>query len=665
MKKKNKESTPVAFIKNNQIVYLLLLVIVPSVLYFRVVNFDYSGLDDGTIIWNINNVQGSPLNLKEALTHDAVMGKKGDSFYRPMQIISLMVDAQIGGIHPWIYHLSNLILHILTVLVLFFFLKKTGIKKEISFLLALFFAIHPLLTNAAAWIPARGDILLCLFSLLSFITFLEYFDNKKNIYLLLHGIVFLLAVFSKETAVLLPIIILSYFYFVQKNKFILKDIIPFLILWFIFFVVFFLLRQSVLKISHSSNIFGIVPFIKNLPVITITFCKFFIPYNLSTMPMFDKTGIIGGGTLLVVLAALTFKFIRSEWKIVIWGIVWFLAFTIPPMFFRLYFATNAYEYFEFRSYLPVIGVLVIAGFLINELSANISFRKMLMISIPILLIYSMIAFIRLADFSDPVSFFTSAIKTNSNNAMAMGERGTAYSNKGRIDKAMSDYDNSIRVCPSYPMAYFNKGVILRSTNDHYKAEYFFSQALKYDTLNKDVYMLKASVYINLSLEKNILYKFDETKTLLKKAIRIYPENAYLHNNLGLAYYSTTKFDSALFEYNRAIESEKNMYTYYNNRGMAEYHLNNITGALNDFNRTLELKPDFLDAWGNRGLAKIKMKDYEGAVSDLTKAISIKKDIGAVWYYRGLAYSKLNKQVEADADWAEAGKLGFREPAGEK
>jgi hypothetical protein len=55
----------------------------------------------------------------------------------------------------------------------------------------------------------------------------------------------------------------------------------------------------------------------------------------------------------------------------------------------------------------------------------------------------------------------------------------------------------------------------------------------------------------------------------------------------------------------------------------------------------------------------------GAIDDLTIAIKIRQDIGAGWYYRGLAFSKLNKPTEAGNDWAEARRLGFKEPVGEK
>jgi len=597
--------------------------------------------------------------VKEAFTHDAFVSDKGETFYRPLQTISFMLDALVGGNEPWIYHLSNLILHILTVIALFFFLQKTGIKKEISFLLSILFSVNPLFTNTVAWIPARGDILLSLFSLLSFITLLEYFTSREKIYIVIHAFVFLLAVFSKETAVILPVLILSYLFFAQKNKFKLKNFIPFLSIWILSFALFFLLRSSVIIITHNSNIFGFIPFIKNLPVIPITFCKFFIPYDLCTMPFIDYTGLIVGTILFFAFIALSLKFLPGVWGKVIWGIVWFLAFTVPPMFLRSPFAAIGYEYFEYRAYLPVIGILFILGLIINKLSEDISFNKMLIISLPVLLVYSIISFIHSASYADSVSFFTSAININSYNALALARRGVEYYDRGNMEKAMSDFDNAIRLCPVYPVPYFSKGVLYRSLNDHQKAEYFFAQALKYDTLYNDINLLKANAYINLSLEKNILYKYNETKILLKKALKLFPDNSLLHNNLGMAYYSTTKFDSALFEYNKALELENNIFSYYNNRGRAEYHLDNFRSALNDFNRALDLMPDYLDALGNRGMTKFKLNDYEGAIYDLTKAINIQHNLNAAWYFRGLAFFKLNKIEEANENLKMAIKLGYR------
>ena len=114
-KKKNKKKIIPSTGKKSLIVFLVLLVIVPAVLYFRVVNFEFTMLDDAEIIVTHYDKIGSLLNIKDAFTHDAIMSDRGESFYRPMQTISFMLDAQIGGKEPWIYHLTNLLLHILIV----------------------------------------------------------------------------------------------------------------------------------------------------------------------------------------------------------------------------------------------------------------------------------------------------------------------------------------------------------------------------------------------------------------------------------------------------------------------------------------------------------------------------------------------------------------------
>jgi tetratricopeptide (TPR) repeat protein len=654
--RKNKQTENIKASKSSLKVFLLFLVLVPLVLYFRVANFEFSTLDDTNIIVAHYNVIGDIKNISQAFTHDAFMDNMGVQFYRPMQTISFMLDAQLGGKEAWIYHLSNLIWHILVVIALFFFLNIIGIKKEISFLLALFFSINPLFANAVAWVPARGDILLCFFSLLSFMTFLEYFSTRKTIYILLHAIVFLLAVFSKETVVLLPIIILSYLYFVEKKKFILRNIIPFVAIWCLSFILFYCLRRFVLNASMFSEYFGIIPFIKNLPSIPITFGKFFFPYNLSTMPFFDNTALILGTVLIIIFSVITIKVTTGERRIVIYGAIWFLAFSFPPMFLRSYISDIGYEYFDYRAYLPIIGILIISGFLINKLSASVSFKKMLVFSIPILLVYSITAFFHSAVYADPISFFTSAIKVNPQNSMAFNSRGCMYLDNGRTNEAIADFDNSIKACTTYSVPYNNKGLLYRSLGDHKRAEYYLSLALYYDTLYPKANQEFA--YINLSSEKLSLKKYEEAIVLVKKGIEKYSDDRSLHNNLGLAYYYTGKFDSAVVEYNKAIQSESNSFIYYNNRGKSEFRLNHYPDAMSDFNKALELKPDFSDAYFYRGLTKMNLNKFEEAISDFNMRINLDSRSGEAYHFRGIAYSKINKQKEARDNMNKAIELGY-------
>src|ERR1017187_2641972 len=99
--KKNKAAANIKANRNGLIVYLLFLVLVPSVLYFRVINFNFTNLDDKNIIVEHFDTVGDLNKIKEAFNLDAFMSNKGYLFYRPAQNISFMLDAQLGGKEPW------------------------------------------------------------------------------------------------------------------------------------------------------------------------------------------------------------------------------------------------------------------------------------------------------------------------------------------------------------------------------------------------------------------------------------------------------------------------------------------------------------------------------------------------------------------------------------
>jgi hypothetical protein len=80
-------------------------------------------------------------------------------FWHPLTWLSLMADAQIFGGRPFGFHLTNLLLHILNTLLLFFFLRKVTGKLWQSAFAASLFALHPLHVESVAWIAQRKDVL--------------------------------------------------------------------------------------------------------------------------------------------------------------------------------------------------------------------------------------------------------------------------------------------------------------------------------------------------------------------------------------------------------------------------------------------------------------------------------------------------------------------------
>ncbi|MDR3609702.1 MAG: tetratricopeptide repeat protein [Ignavibacteriaceae bacterium] len=645
--------------RNKFYLSLFLLIIIPAVLYFKVIDFNFSTYDDTAIITNNYAIISDIKNIPLAFTVDAFFTHH-TSFYRPLQIVSFMADAQISGEKPWAYHLTNLILHILTGVVFFILLIKLNIKRGTALFFALLYSVHPLLTSAVCWIPARGDLLLTLSGLLSFIAFINYFNNKRIIYLFIHFICFLFACFSKETALIIPFLLMVYFYLILRENMKWKELVPFWIIWLSSFLIYLIPREISITGENPTSFSGIAAFIKNLPTIPITFGKIFIPFGLTTMPLFNGSSILVGVILIIIFSYILIKNKIYKNPYIILGVLWFLAFTLPPLYYRLREAEFTTEYLEHRTILPLIGILIMLGTICSTLLNKWLSKGVSKIFVLLIIIYAIISYIYCNDYSGPITFFSSAIASNPNNAAAYNSRGIEYISEGDIEKAAADFDRAIEIYPSFSSPYFNKGLISHAEHDYNKAEYSFSQALRYDTLVPGVTYLRSTIIYNLTGEQIILKKYDEAISLLRKGVNQFPGNSNLFYNLGLAYYYTGKYDSAKSEYNKAILSDAKPFIYYINRGRAEIQLSQFEDALTDLNKAVELKPDFGDAYFYRGMAFMNLSKFNDAISDFSIALGYNPRSGRAYYYRGVSFSKINKMKEAKDNFERAESIGYKD-----
>ena len=171
--------------------------------YSMALSFNFIGFDDTAILKHRYFIIGDLSKIKLAFTTDAFLGTNG-SFYRPLQTVSFMLDALIGGPKPFIYHFTNLLLYIVGSLCVFWLLLTLGYQRLLSLLLALLFALHPMFVPMVAWVPTRGDLLLTIFVIVSLVLFIKSFRTNRPALVVWHGLTFFLAFLSKETAVAVP-----------------------------------------------------------------------------------------------------------------------------------------------------------------------------------------------------------------------------------------------------------------------------------------------------------------------------------------------------------------------------------------------------------------------------------------------------------------------------
>ncbi|MCR4662821.1 MAG: hypothetical protein K5622_02895 [Endomicrobiaceae bacterium] len=139
--------------------------------------------------------------------------------YRPVFVFSFYIDSKIssGKVNLKVNHITSLLLHLFCVLIFFCFLVSyCNFKLYLALMGALFFSVNIFSVWSAVWLSGRCDLLLFFFAFLAFILFIKSNETEnaivKNIFLILHFILFFLALLSKETAVVLPVVCLIFLY---------------------------------------------------------------------------------------------------------------------------------------------------------------------------------------------------------------------------------------------------------------------------------------------------------------------------------------------------------------------------------------------------------------------------------------------------------------------
>ncbi|MDE2026342.1 MAG: glycosyltransferase family 39 protein, partial [Patescibacteria group bacterium] len=128
-------------------------------------------------------------------------------YYRPLSAVFFAAFYAISGSNTFLFHFFQVVLHILTALLFFFFLKKF-FSDKLSFFLSAVFLVHPVQVESVAYISGLTNILLLFFGLCALLITAKKTLHKRD-YFLLIGSLFL-ALLAKETAILFIALLLIY-----------------------------------------------------------------------------------------------------------------------------------------------------------------------------------------------------------------------------------------------------------------------------------------------------------------------------------------------------------------------------------------------------------------------------------------------------------------------
>lgn len=450
-----------------------LFFIICFIIYGRTLFFDFTYFDDSTLILEKIGILQDFKNISHLFSTDAFISVN-KFYYRPLLNLSLMIDAQWAGSQAFFYHLTNIILHGLAASLFFYIINWLIKRRALALFLTLIFLVHPVLTQAVAWLPGRNDSLLTVFILGAFALFLN-FCKRPNLWFYLGYLIFLfLALLSKESAVTLPLFIIYYFYFIDPKS--LKKTDKYLLVFGSLTVgfIWFLMRRLALG-SDSINYleFGL-GIINNSPALLLALGKFLFPFNLSVLPiLIDSTIIYGLITLLILLVA-TILSKEKRASYLIFGLFWFLLFILPS--FGHF--NNLPDFLEHRLYLPFIGFLIFIAEL--DLIKNLDFKKrsVQIIVFFILLFFSVLTIYQSAAFSDRLTFWQTAVNNSPHSPLAQKNLGAMYYFEGNNEQSQKHYQLALELNPNEPMVHNNLGVIYLARQEKDRARQEFLRELE-------------------------------------------------------------------------------------------------------------------------------------------------------------------------------------------
>lgn len=659
MKLKIAKESIVTNLSANKWWHILALIILPALIYFQSINFDYTNFDDNGIILQKFDIVGNIKKIDTAYKVDAFFNKTGD-FYRPVQNITFMLDAQVSREKLWMFHITNLLIHICTGIALYFFLQIVHINRRNAFLLSLLFSAHPLFASGVGWVPSRGDILIGLLGILLFITFDRHIVKQKIIYVFLHAITFLVIIFTKETTILFPLLLLFHYFLniqhpqeIKKIKYHSLKLLPYAIIWASVLVFYFMLRKNVVANSRAtSDVLGIIPFFKNNTVIPTIIGKFFFPYNLSTFPLYNNADTIIGSIFLLLTIFITIYFSAKKQWVVLLGMLWFLFFAVPPTIYRLENADVFFNYLEHRTYLPMIGMFLIVGVAFNSGMQNITFKKTVSwIYIPVLAIFIIIAVIHCADYRNAFTLRNRAAKLD--NPSGLSGRAGEYLSKGDTTKALEDINRAIQLNSKDANMYYERGKIMARLQKHIEAEADFSLALALQPNAIDALMAR-------SIEKRLLKKYESAFRDIFQAASLDSTNPKIFNSFGNLFLEVKDYNQAIASYSRSIQLQPNFADPYNNRSFAKILSKDYQGAIADCYTALNLmgkKPSPI-VFNNLGHAHRELNNLDSAFYYFDKAIAAKNNFSQAYFERGIAKQKANDMIGACKDWNSASMYGY-------
>ena len=596
------------------------------------------------------------------------------SFYRPLQMLSYLIDYEVWGMNPKGFHLTSILWHVAAALSFCGFVAAITRNRLTALLAGVLFIIHPVHNEAVAYISGRADPVMAVFVLLAFTFYLRYSDSIRLGEYLVCVVCFVAALLSKESALILPLLIGAYHLVFRKvmNKE-LYFMLSGLALGYLGLRLFNVIGVADMHEKTQTILLQRVPGAfasQALYLKTLLFPRdLFMGYGQKLFTWRDP--LVWKGLVLWTGLVGVAVFMRGRRPLVSFFLAWYLIALLPVM--NLY-PVNAYMA-EHWLYLPAMGLLALLAHALSLWAARPVWRPYATAGIiAVLIMLSLTAYRQNFVWRDPIAFYKRIIRINPQYTKAYNNLGKILSQqeryaeaaeyfrrsieidprfvKGyhnyavcmtkldRMDEALAYYHKALGVRPDFAPTYNNLGALYIDMEQYEKAEQFVNRAL---SLHPE--MPKA--YYNLGLIAQARRQNQQAREYFQLALKYDPNYAAAKNNLGSMMGREGELQSAIENYRQVLMVEPDNYSVMNNLGILYGRLGKGDEAMELFRSALRIKPDFADAHFNLAFAFAKQQRWGQAIRHYQDAVRYDPNHPQAINNLAILYAQQNRFVEAE------------------
>jgi len=589
---------------------LLFLLVLCVVVWGRTVEYDFVWDDEYFIV--SNPAIRSAIFIPRYFTDVSTVAGKGYAnkfcIFRPLRNISYLIDFKLAGLNARWWHWHNLLIHLVNSTLIFLIAKKLFKNQLVSMFGSALFLLHPVQSEVVAWVKCRDDLLACLFILIAFFLWLKWRTHLFRIgRLIIIAILYFLACLSKVQAIIFPLILIVYEYWIgsQKYKKIIDNKNIFLtqikkVTFYLFIVglVYLTWRHLFLgRTTQTCYLAGsFLPTMLTMTKVGVKYITLLIyPSELfadylwiEPLRSLGDWRVWTNGVFLVIFVGCLFAS-RRRWPVASFGLMWFVIFLLP-----LSNVVPTMQYMAERfMYLPLAGFVIGATSILWRMAQR-KWQLAMLIAFLVLTACGIKSSERVEVWRDNLTLFTATVDDTSANATRRSRRSLMISlinrgeyekalpiiqqllKEGREEKVLSKRSEAKYICdqgfifvktgrpkigtelllsaitidPLYTRPYLILGTLEGNAGNHTGALKWFYRAIEKDATDGEV-------YYNMGISLRELGQKQEAEEAFRKAIANGNENIEVYKSLGALLWHQKRFKEAILLYREAIRIHPN------------------------------------------------------------------------------------------------------------